>query len=168
MWWRVPRGGELWDKCKGAPNKLAFKKLVQSGRARGVLAFDGGEPVGWCSFGPRAEFPRTERIKALRAEWDEGTWSINCFYIPTAWRGRGVASRLLDAAIELARKNGARELEGYPVRARAGGDSKVPAAFAWTGVPEMFERCGFVEQSSEPSSHRLYRRGVAKAARGRR
>src|SRR5262245_9184891 len=98
MWWRVPRGGELWEKQKGEPNKRAFKKLVQSGNVRGVLAFSSDEPVGWCCFGPRGEFPRTERIKALRAEWDAHTWSINCFYIPSAWRGRGVATKLLAAA----------------------------------------------------------------------
>ena len=167
MYWRLPRGGELWQRSKGEPNKRAFRRLDEAGRVQGALAFSGGEPVGWCCVGPRADFPRTERIKALRAEWDEHTWSVNCFYIPTAWRGRGVASRLLAVAIELARAGGARTLEGYPVRAMNRGKAKIAAAFAWTGVPGMFERCGFVKQPTPPASHRLHRLALAPAKRKR-
>ena len=25
MWWRRPRGGKLWEECKGAKNKRTFK-----------------------------------------------------------------------------------------------------------------------------------------------
>jgi GNAT superfamily N-acetyltransferase len=167
MYWRVPRGGELWKRSQGEPNKRAFKKLVEAGLVRGALAFSGAEPVGWCALGPRAEFPRTERVKALRVEWDEHTWSVNCFYIPAAWRGRGVASKLLARAVEIARAGGAKTLEGYPVRA-IGGEAKFAAAFAWTGVPAMFERCGFVEQPTPPAAHRLHRLALTSATRKRR
>jgi GNAT superfamily N-acetyltransferase len=168
MWWRLPRGGELWKRSRGEPNKRAFKRLVGAGRVRGALAFSAGEPVGWCALGPRADFPRTERVKALRAEWDEHTWSVNCFYIPSAWRGRGVASRLLELAIEIARDGGARTLEAYPVCAKDAAGPKLAAAFAWTGVPAMFERCGFVEQPTPPASHRLHRLALTPAKRRRR
>src|SRR5882672_5252501 len=103
MYWRVPRGGELWKASQGDPNHRAFRKLVEAGRVQGALAFSGGEAIGWCAVGPRADFPRTERVKSLRCAWDEHTWSVNCFYIPAAWRGCGVASRLLEVAIEVAR-----------------------------------------------------------------
>ena len=168
MYWRVPRGGELWKRNQGEPNKRAFRKLVEAGKVRGALAFSGGEPVGWCALGPRAEFPRTERVKALRAEWDEHTWSVNCFYIPRAWRGRGVASRLLALAVEIARAGGATVLEGYPVRFKGVADPRLAAAFAWTGVQAMFDRCGFVEQPTPPAAHRLHRLALTPPARKRR
>lgn len=141
MWWRVPRGGKLWDANKGDPNKKAFKKLVTSGAATGCLALAGDQPVGWCSVGPRAVFPRLDRVRGLATDWDEHTWCVNCFFIKAGWRGRGVASKLLTAAVRLAREQGARRLEGYPVHVE--GDRQMPAAFAWTGVPALFERARF-------------------------
>ena len=65
MWWRVPMGGKTWDAAKGAPNRAAFRALVESGQATGVLALDGDTPVGWCAIGPRAMFPRLERSQWL-------------------------------------------------------------------------------------------------------
>src|SRR5262249_10647025 len=140
MWWRVPRGGRLWEEAKGRKNRDRFRRLVRAGKVHGVLAFRGEEPVGWCSFGPRAAFRRLETVKALRHEAAEGTWSIVCFYIPARWRGRGVATRLLAAATERAFELGARVLEAYPVVPKE--DKAIPAAFAWTGVPALFEGAG--------------------------
>jgi GNAT superfamily N-acetyltransferase len=141
MWWRVERGGREWERVKGERNRRAFRALIERGEAQGVLAFDGDEAVGWCAVGPRSEFPRTERVRALTSAWDAGTWSVNCFFVPARQRGRGVASKLLAAAVELARKRGARTLEGYPLRSPKRGE--IAAAFAWTGVVPMFERAGF-------------------------
>jgi GNAT superfamily N-acetyltransferase len=140
MWWRVARGGKLWEASKGAKNKRAFKKLVAEGAVHGCLAFAGEEPVGWCCVGPRADFPRLERTKALATEWNERTWSVTCFYIKAGWRHRGVASALLAEAVKVARTGGAKRLEGYPVRIKGG---RSPGSFEWTGVPGVFERNRF-------------------------
>ena len=142
MWWRVPRGGALWRETAGAPAKRALRRLVSRGEARGILAFAGDDPVGWCAIGPRSDFPRVERVRALAGAGADGVWSINCFYIPRAWRGRGVASALLDAAIKACRRHGATIVEGYPVRPAADG-KPTPGAFAWTGMLSMFEQRGF-------------------------
>src|SRR6202035_1892135 len=91
MWWRVPRGGKLWTEMKGKKNRAAFRKLLENGDVHGVLASCGDKAVGWCSFGPRRSYVRLERVRALRRDWSERTWSILCFYIPPAWRRRGVA-----------------------------------------------------------------------------
>ncbi|GAA4868123.1 GNAT family N-acetyltransferase [Luteimonas vadosa] len=141
MWWRVPMGGKAWEAAKGAPNRAAFRALVESGRACGVLAHAGGEPVGWCALGPRADFPRIARSKALARDWGPDTWSLNCFYVPARWRGRGVAGALVRAAIDLARARGARELEAYPQAVAPG--ARQAGAFVWTGVPALFDGHGF-------------------------
>lgn len=154
MWWRVPRGGKLWEEQKGSKNKRAFKRLLTDGRVHGCLAFEDDEPVGWCCVGPRGDFPRLERTKALRTDWDEGTWSVTCFYIKSAWRGQGVASALLAGAVSAARRLGARSIEGYPVRPKS--TNKIPAAFAWTGVPQLFERCGFRTDADAERSRDVY------------
>ncbi len=141
MWWRVPMGGKTWHAAKGAPNRAAFKALVESGQAGGVLAFEDGAPVGWCAIGPRAAFPRLERSKALARAWAARTWSLNCLFVPARHRGRGIATALVAAAVELARRKGAHEIEAYP---QAVADGKREAgAFVWTGVPSLFEAQGF-------------------------
>ncbi len=144
MWWRVPMGGKTWEEAKGPKNRERFRRLVKAGHVHGVLAFAGDEPVGWCSFGPRATFPRLERVRGLRRDHDDGTWSVVCFYIPARWRGRGVGTALLRAATERAFKLGAREVEGYPVLPKAG-PQPYPAAFSWTGVTPMFEAAEYEE-----------------------
>jgi predicted GNAT family acetyltransferase len=158
MYWRVPIGGKTWQGRSNDRNRKDFKKLVTSGRVFGCLAFCGNEPVGWCCIGPRADFPRLARVKALATEWTDRTWSITCFYIPSKWRGRGVATRLVEHAVIVARKHGATELEGYPVAPAKGGESKIPAAFAWTGVTPLFERRQFVKITLPGQSRSVYQR----------
>jgi GNAT superfamily N-acetyltransferase len=112
-----------------------------------MLAFAGEKPVGWCCFGPRGDFPRLETVKALRLEWSPATWAIVCFFVPKQWRGRGVATHLLEAATVRAFELGAKEVHGYPVSPRS---TSASAAFVWTGVPRLFEKAGY---------ERLQRRG---------
>ncbi|HEY0502645.1 MAG TPA: GNAT family N-acetyltransferase [Lysobacter sp.] len=141
MWWRVPMGGRTWEAAKGAPNRAAFRGLVEDGSATGVLAFVDATPVGWCAIGPRAAFPRIDRSKALARAWTDGTWSLNCLFVPTRWRGRGVARALVAGAVALARANGATEIEAYPTALAPG--ERQAGAFVWTGVPTLYEPLGF-------------------------
>jgi GNAT superfamily N-acetyltransferase len=142
MWWRVEKGGKTWREAQGDKNRARFQRLVKQGDVHAVIAFSGEEPVGWCSFGPRTSFPRLLRSRVLDHETGEHAWSIVCFFIPSRWRGRGVATKLLRAAGERAFELGAREIEGYPVVSTAA-DARMPAAFAWTGVPAVFTAAGY-------------------------
>ena len=84
---------------------------------------------------------------------------MTCFYVPGRRRGQGVASVLLRHAAGQARRLGAPALEGYPVLPSKGTTgSKIPAAFAWTGVPSVFEQAGFRDVTPEGASRPIYRR----------
>lgn len=167
MTWRVPRGGKLWEEVKGEKNKRAFKKLVETGKVFGVLAFDTNrglpaersesedQPVGWCCIGPRGDFARLGTIKNLQTEWKPTTWSVTCFFIRSAWRRKGVATALLCEAVKVAKANGATELEAYPVRPYT---DNIPAAFAWTGIPILFEKQKFVDITPPGNSRPIYRK----------
>jgi GNAT superfamily N-acetyltransferase len=153
MWWRVPRGGKLWEEVKGRRNRDSLRRGIRTGKVHAVIAFSDDEPVGWCSFGPRPTFPRLERVRALRRKVSEDTWSIVCFFIPAGWRGRGVATELLRTATAEAFALGAREIEGYPVVPKSG---TVPAAFAWTGVPALFRSSGYRKLRRPAASRPIY------------
>lgn len=144
MWWRVERGGKLWDETKGKRAKTSMKRLVSSGKAMGIIAFDGKQPVGWCSFGPRADFPRIETVKAYRRDDATGVWCINCFFIARTHRGQGIARGLIRAAVAAMNRRGVRTIEGYPVTKTRDGRA-LSAAFSWTGPLVIFEELGFTE-----------------------
>jgi GNAT superfamily N-acetyltransferase len=164
MWWRVARGGKLWAEAKGPRNRADFRQLVEEGKVHGILAFAGKRPIGWCAFGPRSSFPRTERVRALNRDWSEKTWSVNCFYIRREWRGQGVAKKLADEATKRAFEMGAGEVEGYPVVPTAP-PAAIPAAFAWTGVPAIFESSGYSEIPKQAGHRRIFLKSSADSLR---
>ena len=155
MHFRVVRGGKLWEEQKGEKNRLAFRELVTAGQVHGCLAFVEAQAVGWCAVDRRADFIRMERSRVLRSEWDEHTWSVPCFFIARGWTGQGIAGRLLAHAVGLARRLGARRLEGYPVVPKAN-DHRIAAAFAFTGVASMFEKAGFVDSRLPGGTRPIY------------
>jgi GNAT superfamily N-acetyltransferase len=142
QWWRVERGGKLWNETKGEPAKTRMREMTQTGKAMGILAFDDHRPVGWCSFGPRADFPRIERIKAYKRSDVEGIWSVTCFFIAKDYRGKGLAWGLLLEALKAMKKRGVETVEAYPVTLTADG-THLADSFSWTGPITIFEKAGF-------------------------
>lgn len=160
MAWRVARGGKLWAQTKGDPARRRFRQLVGAGTAHGILALDGDTPVGWCTFGPRAHFPRLERVRAYARPDASEVWSIPCFFVARGYRGRGLAHRLLAAAVAACARRGARIVEGYPVTATQDG-KHLPAAFSWTGPLPVFLAAGFEVVQQKAASRPLVRRRLA-------
>jgi GNAT superfamily N-acetyltransferase len=68
----------------------------------------------------------------------EGVVTVACFLVDEPWRERGVAGRLLERGVELARSLGFRAVEALPRRAEG-----VPAEQHWMGPPSLLERRGF-------------------------
>jgi GNAT superfamily N-acetyltransferase len=58
------------------------------------------------------------------------------------YRRRGISVKLLAEAAKLARKHGAKIVEGYPIEPYK---PDVPAVFAWTGLVSAFRQAGFSE-----------------------
>src|SRR5437773_1288091 len=140
MWWRLKRSE--FEKQKGEKNKAAFKAVVNSGDAPGVLAYAGGRPIGWCAVGPRETYSALERSRVLKRLDDKPVWSIVCLFIAKPYRRKGVSIELLKAAADYVRKRGGKIVEGYPIEPRAGA---MPDAFAWTGLASAFRQTGFTE-----------------------
>ncbi len=145
MWWRLAR--PQYERQKGAGNKQAMKKLLDGGHTPGIIAYQSGRPVGWCSVAPRESFSRLERSRILKPVDDRPVWSVVCFYVAKEHRRQGLSVKLLRAAIDFVREQGGRVIEGYPVEP----EKKQPDAFVWSGLASAFVKAGFkeVERRSE-------------------
>lgn len=153
MWWRL--SAKAWTAGKGAANRKAFRSIVADGEVPGVLAYDRGEPVGWCAVAPREAYLRLANARTLKPIDDRPVWSITCLFVRRDRRRRGVSAGLIDAAAKLAASRGATLVEGYPVDSRS---SDAPAAFVWTGLPGAFARAGFSEVARPAPTRPIYRR----------
>lgn len=127
-------------KRRGKENKNALKALVDSGKIPGILAYFNGQPVGWCSISPREEYARLERSRTLKRLDNKPVWSVVCFFVAKPFRRKGVSTRLLEAAVDCARKAGATIIEGYP--SKSGEKQQDPLVY--TGLVSMFEKVGFM------------------------
>lgn len=150
-WW-VPS----WDGWgdRSAQDNLDLRcELFDAGEHDGLIAFDGDEPVGWCQLGRR---DRLEKLVAqLELTPDPTVWAVTCFLIAPAHRRTGVAARLLEAAVDVAREEGATRVEGYPRHGAPGEDGD-----AWTGPEQLFVRAGF-ERVGDAGSRRVYSRAIS-------
>jgi GNAT superfamily N-acetyltransferase len=139
MSWRLAK--KEFDAGKGENNRRAMKKIVDSGQVPGILAYDGAEPVGWCSVAPRDVFPRLDNAPTLKRIDEVPVWSVVCFYIASGYRRSGVSVQLLKAAVEYVKTQGGQVVEGYPYELKKG--ASLPGAFLWTGTAASFRKAGF-------------------------
>ena len=153
MWWKLRRSE--YEKKKGASNRRAFRKIVDSGSPTGVLAYDGDQPVGWCAVAPREAYPVLAHSRVLKPVDEQAVWSVTCFYVPRARRRSGLTAPLLDAAVKFAGKRGANIVEGYPVDPHSGG---IADPFAWTGFVSAFRKAGFQEVARRSPGRPIMRR----------
>lgn len=163
--WRLHKGGKLWNETKGSKAKRMLNNLVKKGKAKAILAYVDGVPAGWLTFGPRSDFPRLETAKAYkvedvdqaRPERSREVWSFPCFFIAPPYRNKGIGRGLLAAAVQAAKEQKAKILEGYPVPLTKDG-KKLPATFSWTGPLKLFEEFGFKIIRRESYSRPLVRK----------
>src|SRR4051794_16112868 len=121
--------------ASNAERKGEMTALIGAGTPVGILAYQGDQPVGWCSVAPRETYRKLSR---QQDDGETGIWSIVCFYVPRALRGGGIAAALLAAAVKNAFAKGASAVEAYPV------DEASPS-YRFMGFRKMFEAQGFRE-----------------------
>ena len=116
-----------------------MRRLCEREHPPGVVTYLDGEPVGWCSIGPRSEIPRLAASKLIRPVDDVPVWSIICVVVRSGFRKQGVTAR--DAG-------GSGRVRPLAGRACGGGASGRPARPDGPddGVRRhkaMFEKAGF-------------------------
>jgi hypothetical protein len=140
QWFRHDRSGFF--ASTAAQRREDLQAQVGATPPPGVVGYDAaGVPSGWCALAPRADYPRlaTYRIAAA-TDGEEGLWAVTCFVVRVGARRKGMLDVLLDGALELARRHGARVVEAYPL------DTTVRAASSaelFHGPLSVFLRAGF-------------------------
>jgi GNAT superfamily N-acetyltransferase len=152
MWWRQTR--REFDERHGEKNKQAMKRIVDSGEVPGILAYEDGAPVAWCSVAPRERYGSLNRSRVLKPLDDTPVWSLVCMFVAKGARGRGLTTKLIDGAVDYVKGRDGKVVEAYPVAPRG---RRLDAVSSFMGVPAMFREAGFVE-CARPSKARIVMR----------
>ncbi|HEX5535101.1 MAG TPA: GNAT family N-acetyltransferase [Actinomycetales bacterium] len=171
QWFRLRN--DAWRTATTASNRESLKAQVEdasSGAAPppGLVAYLDGEPVGWVALAPRRAYPRVLASNVMRAARKAGVageddeppvWAITCFVVRTGFRRQGIAGRMLEAAVEFAREQGADVVEAYPVdvASKAG----VSSAELYHGTLALFRRNGFEEVARSGAARPVVRLQLA-------
>lgn len=123
----------------GGDRATVMRKLCERENPPGVLTYRDGEPVGWCSVGPRAEIPLLAASKLIRPVDDVPVWSIICIVVRSGHRRQGVSAHLLEGAVKYAASRGAPAIEAHPVDP----PGRMDTTMAFVGTKAMFELAGF-------------------------
>ena len=142
QFYRIARALD-WKSFGGEHNRTAARASIACGEAEGYLARADGAMVGWLHAAPRHKLPHAfERLKVEPPPIDVPVHDaavIVCFVIAPAWRRKGVASALLDGALEDLRARGVALVDAFPFKS---GDSVSPADH-YHGPMPLFASRGF-------------------------
>lgn len=135
-------GGRRAAARGGGLDRPALAEEIADRRVTGFLAYVDSKPVGWCRAGAKADLPRARGGPYGRGADLNEIGAIVCFAVAPGFRRHGVATQLLNAAVEKLRSQGLRYAEAYPL-IQSGNDPQ-----EYRGWREMFLRAGFVQVSS--------------------
>ena len=142
---------EEWAVRTADDNRRDMSKGITSGTVTGLLAYVDGKPVGWSNYGETTRLNGVMHRFGLNAAEQQGVGSLACFVIAAPYRHHGVATTLLDAALERLRARGVRVAEAYPARKQDSPQGN------YRGPLQMFLRAGF-EPYRETDRHLIVRK----------
>lgn len=123
-------------------------RMVKDGSIRGYLAFADGLAVGWCNANDRTSYYRVGEFDLDNVPEDRPpdctrsgqVKSVVCFEICPEYRGRGIASLLLERVCADAEADGYGCVEAYPA-------DRPQTSPAFTGPVRLYEKAGFTVYS---------------------
>ena len=151
MFWKLR--GKTFDENTGEPARQMQKSIVDSDIVPGLLAYQGGEPVGWVAVEPRSVYPRLAYSHILMPVDDAEVWSVTCFFVAKQARRQGLTVELLNAAVDYVKDQGGKIVEGYPVDAK----KDMPPVFIYHGTAAAFIKAGFVEVARRSETRPIMR-----------
>lgn len=118
-------------------NRECAIDFIKNGILQGYLAYYKQKVIGWCNANDKQAYNSVNfSLPVEESEADKKVKAIVCFRIAPDFRGKGVASRLLERICTDAAKNGYEYVESYPF------DND--GHNAYHGPASMYEKQGFV------------------------
>lgn len=105
-----------WSARSADENRAAACERIACRRMQGLLAYRGGQVVGWCNAAPRVLLDSFADEPIPDAEL---VGQITCFVVARDHRRTGVARALLDEACAMLREQGLEVAEANPSRGAA-------------------------------------------------
>jgi len=133
------RDGEF-ERRTGEENRSYAEQAIKKGAMNGWLAYSVGEPVGWINVDDKRAYGRLEQTEGA-----ERIMSIVCFTVSPMHRRKGIATALLETAVDGAKQQGFDFIEAYPVK---GAETD---ALNYHGPLELYKRMGFEIVSEDES-----------------
>lgn len=161
QWWMLPNK-DFSSTTSDEKHDLLREQTAEGPHPSGLVAYVDGEAAGWVKVAPRTDQPRLARTRAYKDSPepfdDPSVWAVSCFIVRREYRGHGLASRLLEAAIDHARQSGARVIEGYPLDNTA---SKPSSNELFHGALTTFLDAGFQEVARDKPTRAIVALQVA-------
>lgn len=141
-WCLSHRLGSAQMRELGDTREEALRALCHRSPEPGVIGYDDGDPVAWCSIGPRSEIPRLEQSRLIPRVDDVDVWSIICVVVRSrGYRRNGYALQVIRGAVNYAAALGAPAIETYPPDT----DERIDTTMAFLGTRALFEKAGFTK-----------------------
>jgi GNAT superfamily N-acetyltransferase len=151
MWFRL--GRPEWVAAGRSGRKAMLEAIVEAGPPPGLLAYAGGEPMGWVAVAPREDHAQIGRSRIMRPVDDAPAHAVTCFYLAPRWRRRWLMRPLIEAAVAFARERGASLVEAYPFDPPP--DQRISGGYH--GIAAAFRDHGFVEVARRSPARPLMR-----------
>lgn len=115
-------------------------RQITSGALRGYLAYVDEVSIGWCNANDKANFPvESANGFRLHAPADKREKIVICFEIAPEYRGKGVATALLDRVVTDAKAENYAAVEGFPCIHGERDEWDYP------GPIRLYEKVGFIK-----------------------
>jgi GNAT superfamily N-acetyltransferase len=129
----------------GIAAQAKMKQLTDNSKVGGLLAYSGTDCVGWLSIDPMTEMVGHDCQSSAKPD----EWSIHCIFVKDGFRGLGISSELIRAAIEFAKSKGAMLISAFPIPSENRNRFPVNEA-EFSGRFSTFSKMGF-KPSGDPS-----------------
>jgi len=118
-------------------NREAAIEFIKAGRMQGYLAYADGTVAGWCNTNDKKAYDNVFYVFPVdEDEAGKKVKCIACFCIAPGFRGKGVATRLLEKICADAADDGYDFIEAYPF--------VNDANHAYHGPQALYEKSGFI------------------------
>ena len=131
-------------------NRAEKADRVRAGKAHGFLAYRDGKVVGWLNAQSKDAYANPRGFASAFRDILDRTGVLMCFVVAPDWRGQGVGTALLKAALDGFRAAGPDYAPGFARRPGASlqddpGDNVSAGGSSYHGTHSMFVDNGFTE-----------------------